>query len=226
MSCLVTRPPSPVPLICDTSTLCSAANRATTGDSRVAFAGCCSTVGDGVGKDVISLPRSRWRAGVGAACSALADVGVASAAFATVVGASLGSSPGAPITAISVPTLIVSPSGTSTSSRVPSAGDGISEFTLSVMISTSGSYFATLSPFADRALGHRLAQLRHCDIRGHDMLQCVMRNVYLRIPHHALRISILPISASPRESSRCSAAATLPARGCAASRAHPASPGA
>src|SRR5438445_778724 len=49
-------------------------------------------------------------------------------------------------TAIGVPTTTVAPSATRISRSTPPNGDGISTFTLSVMTSTRGSYFATGSP--------------------------------------------------------------------------------
>src|SRR5207253_9787421 len=50
------------------------------------------------------------------------------------------------IAAIGVPTTTVPPSATRISRSTPANGDGISAFTLSVMTSTHGSYFATGSP--------------------------------------------------------------------------------
>ena len=71
-----------------------------------------------------------------------------------------------PITASRTPTSTVSPSGTRISVRTPAAGEGTSESTLSVETSKSGSSRSTwsptrLHPAGDRALGHRLAELRH-----------------------------------------------------------------
>ncbi len=50
------------------------------------------------------------------------------------------------MTAISVPTLTVSPSGITMRVTTPSLGEGTSLLTLSVMTSTRGSYLATRSP--------------------------------------------------------------------------------
>jgi hypothetical protein len=50
------------------------------------------------------------------------------------------------IAAITVPTSTVSPSGTIIFARVPAAGDGISESTLSVLISRIDSSFSIFSP--------------------------------------------------------------------------------
>ena len=77
----------------------------------------------------------------GAACSACAGAPGA-AGVATVALPSSAVS----ITAISALFGTVAPSSTRISRRIPSYGEGTSAFTLSVMTSSSGSYFATVSP--------------------------------------------------------------------------------
>ena len=74
------------------------------------------------------------------------------------------------ISAIGVSLGTVAPSSTRMAISVPAKGDGTSAFTLSVITSTIGSYFATavaglLEPAPDRPLGDALAELRHRDLR-------------------------------------------------------------
>ena len=140
MSFFVTRPPVPVPGTALGSTPCSAAIRATTGDTKVrpfpAAAGCACG--------------SAWGAGVGAG----GESGSAAAAGATGSGAagagsaagSTTADPAGAITASTVPTSTVSPSATRISATMPSPGLGTSVSTLSVEISSSGSSWAIGSP--------------------------------------------------------------------------------
>ena len=82
-----------------------------------------------------------------------------------------GGAVASPITARRAPTSTVSPSGTRISVSTPAAGAGTSESTLSVETSNSGSSASTvladlLEPARDRALGDRLAELRHRDVHA------------------------------------------------------------
>ncbi len=82
--------------------------------------------------------------GVEAAAGAAAD----DAAVVVAAGSLAAPAPSSAVvmTAISALLGTVAPSSTRISVRMPSNGDGTSAFTLSVMTSSSGSYFATLSP--------------------------------------------------------------------------------
>src|SRR5262245_23826534 len=149
MSFLVTRPPRPVPWTCPTSTPCSEAIRATTGETKLRSSPPPPfSAGAGAG------------AGAGAACCCGASGGVSTSASAAtwdwsaaswVAGSGGGSScAGAaapePITASLVPTSTVSPSWTRICWSTPLPGLGTSVSTLSVEISSSGSSAATSSP--------------------------------------------------------------------------------
>jgi hypothetical protein len=152
MSCFVTLPPRPVPATWVGSTPCSAAMRATTGETkRLPFslaaaaacvgAGCaCGCAGCGVsaGEAASASCAACWVAGSGGAS------GAAGASGAGVSGAGAPAAP--PIWASFVPTSTVSPSCTRICVTVPLAGLGTSVSTLSVEISSSGSSASTCSP--------------------------------------------------------------------------------
>src|SRR5215475_12328561 len=132
MSCLVMRPPSPVPVTCDKSTLFSRAILRTSGEERTSSS-CVSTSGGGA-TGVSGLGASFFWEGAGT-CAAGAD------AF-----AGAADSPSAEIVPTMVFTCTVLPSATLISWSTPEAGAGISASTLSVEISKRGSSRWTLSP--------------------------------------------------------------------------------
>ena len=143
MSFFVTRPPVPVPGTALGSTPCSAAIRATTGDTKV------RPFPDAAGwrrrlrqQGTRSAARARraGAAGSSAAGAARAPPGAGAAA------GSATAEPAGAITASSVPTSTVSPSATRISATTPSPGLGTSVSTLSVEISSSGSSWAIASP--------------------------------------------------------------------------------
>ena len=155
MSFLVTRPPRPVPWIWPTSTLCSDAIRATTGETKLrSSAAAAVRCRSGSGADVAA------GAGAAAASCCGASDGVSTSASAAAsdwsaaswVAGSGGDSSCAgaaapePITASLVPTSTVSPSWTRICWTTPLPGLGTSVSTLSVEISSSGSSAATSSP--------------------------------------------------------------------------------
>ena len=170
MSFFVTRPPRPVPEIWETSTLCSEAMRATTGETKRAPSACPSSGSTGSGAGVGCAA-----GGSGSAATSSADgvspsapggggalggrflrgglgrrlLGWSSAAGASAAGASSGAATSAPsgaITAIFVPTATVSPSCTRICWTTPVAGLGTSVSTLSVEISSSVSSASMASP--------------------------------------------------------------------------------
>ncbi len=91
-------------------------------------------------------------AGVGASCGAVTSfaatggAAAAGAAAAAAAGAGAGASPTAKISHTGAPTGTVAPSSARIVDSVPANGDGISDATLSVSTSSSGSYLATCSP--------------------------------------------------------------------------------
>ena len=85
-------------------------------------------------------PPAWFVTGSGAAPAAAAAAGAASPR------GSAAPSPSTAMTAICVPTWTVSPSCAVISWSTPPKGEGISALTLSVVTSTSGSYFSTASP--------------------------------------------------------------------------------
>ena len=141
MSCLVMRPPSPVPGTCARLMLCSRAILRTSGDERAWSSSSCeawactggagaggpaalgSAAGAGVLREPILFCRRRRGPRLAAALS-----------------------PSAEIVPTTVFTWTVAPSATLMSCRTPEAGAGISASTLSVEISNSGSSRCTLSP--------------------------------------------------------------------------------
>ncbi len=162
MSFFVTRPPVPVPGMTDASIPCSAAMRATTGDTKVfpfpAAAGAaeggaaCATGAAagagaaGAGTPSISAGSGAGAAGAAAGASAVAEAGAAAAAGCGSASGAAGSDAGAPTSvpgaamrARTVPTSTVSPSWTRISATTPSAELGTSVSTLSVEISSRGS---------------------------------------------------------------------------------------
>ena len=170
MSFFVTRPPRPVPETWETSTLCSEAIRATTGETKRAPSACPSSgstgSGAGVGcaaggsggaatssADGVS-PSAPEAAALAAAASCVAGSGGASSAgasasCASAAGGSSAAAPSAPsgaITASFVPTATVSPSCTRICWTTPDAGLGTSVSTLSVEISRSVSSASMASP--------------------------------------------------------------------------------
>ena len=121
-SFFVTRPPRPLPSICERSRSCSAAMRATTGDVRWA---------------PLPLRGGAFSAGAGAAFGASFGVSMACASPGLASVASRAST---------VPTSTVVPTSTRISVRRPAAGDGQSVSILSVEISQIVSSYSTQSP--------------------------------------------------------------------------------
>ena len=163
MSFLVTRPPVPVPGTTVASIPCSAAIRATTGETKVfplpvaagaAAGGAACATGAAAGAGAAGGGALSISTGSGAGAAGVAP-GVASAATSAgsaaadgcgsgsgVTGSDTGaptSVPGAAMRARTVPTSTVSPSWTRISATTPSAALGTSVSTLSVEISSSGS---------------------------------------------------------------------------------------
>src|SRR6184192_214715 len=133
MSFLLIRPPIPEPLMPDNSASlirCSSIKARTAGDSRVRPSALSAAAGARAGT---SAPLAATTGFDGCDAGAL---GVAARV------AAVDSS----ITAISVPTVTVVPSFTLISFSTPASGAGTSAFTLSVITSTSPSYFLTWSP--------------------------------------------------------------------------------
>ena len=157
MSFLVTRPPRPVPGTWETSTLCSDAIRATTGETKLLpspLAPGSAGAGAGVGG---SAGAASGSCGVGVSALAAASLSAAAWAVAgsggdsSAAGAapsldSAGAAPGAPMTARRVPTSTVSPSWTRICCTTPVPGLGTSVSTLSVEISSRGSSAWISSP--------------------------------------------------------------------------------
>ena len=129
MSCLVMRPPRPVPETCERLTPCSRAILRTSGEERAS-----SSSGD--------FTRGALTAGAAAATggfsSFFCEAGFSGTAAAGLAGAA-AASPSAEIVPTIVFTPTVVPSDTLISCRTPEAGAGISASTLSVEISKSGS---------------------------------------------------------------------------------------
>ena len=176
MSCLVTRPPIPVPAMSRMSSWCSAAIFRTTGDERVrrsssaviserglsaagsagAVAAGASAAGAGgaaAGAGWVcsaggASPSIRYSTGGGAAAGAAAGTFAARSggSGAAAAGAGAVASFSAAITPTTLFTATVVPGATRISFRTPAAGDGISASTLSVDISNSGSSRSTRSP--------------------------------------------------------------------------------
>src|SRR5215208_596709 len=161
MSFLVTRPPRPVPSTLPTSTSCSAAIRATTGETNFASRRPLSSSAFGaVGAAGASAAGSGAASGSGAgASSAFAAAGPSPSApeassaswAASWVGGSGGASASTSalseaMTAIFVPTATVSPSWARICWTTPLAGLGTSVSTLSVEISSSDSSAEIASP--------------------------------------------------------------------------------
>ncbi len=149
MSFFVTRPPRPVPGTLETSTPCSAAMRATTGETKLlpfcwpsAGAGAAAGSGAGGGAGAASAAGSTAGDSAGWATSS----GAAGASGSAAGGASADAPPSPPITASFVPTSTVSPSGTRICVTTPLAGLGTSVSTLSVEISSSASSASICSP--------------------------------------------------------------------------------
>src|SRR4051812_25041163 len=150
MSFLVTRPPRPVPEPWPTSTPCSEAIRATTGETNVfsppplPSAATGAGAGGGGGGGAVSgagaSPSELDGASASAAASCVAGSGGVSSAAGVV------SAPSGPITASFVPTSTVSPSWTRICCTIPEPGLGTSVSTLSVEISSSDSSASTGSP--------------------------------------------------------------------------------
>src|SRR5579859_6889463 len=145
ISCLLTRPPAPVPGTLVRSMPCSLAIRRTSGEectrapSFEALAAGATAAGCGVGGGTIC------GFGAGAGAGAAAAAGAAFAGAGAGAGAA-AAEPAASITATTVLMGTVWPSLTLISFNTPADGDGISASTLSVEISKSGSSRSTLSP--------------------------------------------------------------------------------
>src|SRR5690349_118748 len=145
MSCLLTRPPEPVPGTVVRSMPCSLAMRRTSGEectraaSLVALAAGATAAGCGAGGGTIC--------GFGA--GAATGTGTGAGAGAALAGAGAGAAAAAPAASITATTVLMGtvwPSLTLISFSTPADGDGISASTLSVEISKSGSSRSTLSP--------------------------------------------------------------------------------
>ena len=163
------RPLGPLPVSCARLTPSSSASLRTRGVAR----GRSSVAWRPFPSDAVDAPR-RGASTVVAVATGAFSFFVASASGASAAGAaaSLGAAASAPSSAgtgemsagtspsavssraSSAPTGIVSPSCTRISLSVPETGHGSSTFTLSVLISTIGSYFSTLSPgfFSQRSI--------------------------------------------------------------------------
>ena len=129
-SSLVTRPPAPDPWREATSSSdspCSSASLRTTGERRARSPSADGPAGRRSATAAVFPPA----AAAGGASGCRSPAGAASAVS---------------ITAIGVPVATVVPSVTSIFASVPPKGEGISTFTLSVMISTNGSKRSTGSP--------------------------------------------------------------------------------
>src|SRR6185295_1694232 len=164
MSFFVTRPPRPVPSTLATSTLCSAAIRATTGETNFASrlplsSSACGAGAAGAGASAGAGSGAGAAAGAGASSVFAAagpspsapDASSASCAASCVAGSggvstSAGAAPSGAMTAIFVPTATVSPSWARICWRTPLDGLGTSVSTLSVEISSSDSSAAIASP--------------------------------------------------------------------------------
>ena len=157
MSFLVTRPAYPVPATCVMSILCSAAIFRTSGVERVRSrsSSVCSppsrpsvavgAAGEGDGAGTASAPAGATAAGAGVEGGT--EAGALSGAFsAATVSPACAAVTSVSITAITVCTSTVSPSGTLISASTPPAGAGISASTLSVEISRIASSRLTSSP--------------------------------------------------------------------------------
>src|SRR5579859_1079023 len=147
MSCLLTRPPAPVPGTVVRSMPCSLAMRRTSGEectraaSLAALAAGATAVGCGDGGGTIC--------GFGAGAAAAAGTGAGAGAALAGAGAGAGAAAADPAASITATTVLIGtvwPSLTLISLSTPADGDGISASTLSVEISKSGSSRSTLSP--------------------------------------------------------------------------------
>ena len=147
MSCLLTRPPSPVPGTSVRSTPCSRAMRRTSGELR----GWRRTGSGGA-----SSPSTGGAGASGAGSTGASPVSEApsGAAAPAASGASPGdqTSPSAAIRPTTEFTVTVSPSGTRISTSRPVRAAGTSVSTLSVAMSKRGSSRSTVSPTAARHL--------------------------------------------------------------------------
>ena len=143
MSFLVTRPPRPVPGTALTSTPCSEAMRATTGETNVLPSAAPSVGAGGAGAAGAGAAACGAGAGSGAVSGSGSGSGAAGGSSAAGAG---GAEPAGPITASFVPTSTVSPSWTRICSTTPEPGLGTSVSTLSVEISSSDSSAAISSP--------------------------------------------------------------------------------
>jgi hypothetical protein len=173
MSFFVTRPPVPVPGTSDGSMPCSAAIRATTGDTNVfplpsatgaaAAAVATAGVGSGVTGGGSGEDAGAAATGSGAGSGSCSCVGAAGAAAGAPISAPAGT-----MSARTVPTSTVSPSCTRICATTPSAGLGTSVSTLSVEISSRLVALDRLAdltePLRDRSLGHGDSHLGHHDL--------------------------------------------------------------
>jgi hypothetical protein len=148
MSFFVTRPPVPVPGTTEGSTPCSAAMRATTGDTNVLpLSAVTGAAGAAVATAGTGSVVTGGGSGAGAAAAATGSgagpgSGAGSGSCAGAAGAEAGASNSAPAGAMrarTVPTSTVSPSCTRICATTPSAGLGTSVSTWSVEISSSDS---------------------------------------------------------------------------------------
>src|SRR5712692_7181144 len=142
-SFLVTRPPMPLPVTCERSTLSSEPSISTAGEKRCSPD---SSSGDGVDASGAAGAGGDVTGPTGAAGSGAKVLGRAGAAAGD--GAAPATSPSAPssTTAISAPACTVWPSLARISRRMPVTGAGTSALTLSVSTSSMGSNSTTLSP--------------------------------------------------------------------------------
>src|SRR5271165_3973509 len=137
-SCLVIRPPAPVPFTFARSMLYSRAILRTSGDSGPRS----SSPPDATGGAVVGGGGGACGAGAGWACTV---AGGAGGGDATAAGCG-GTDTPVPMRPTTVLMPTVAPSATRISVRTPASGAGISVSTLSVEISKSGSSRSTFSP--------------------------------------------------------------------------------
>src|SRR5580704_13599432 len=163
-SCLVMRPPAPLPLTWRRSIPYSRAILRTSGDKGPAgdsasIGGAGSSTGIGYGPAECDTGSGRGAAsgaggagalGAGAAAAGGPGVGLGAAGGGATLAAAAGADAPFPAPSSIRPTTVlidtVLPSSTSTSFKTPAAGDGISVSTLSVEISNNGSSRSTCSP--------------------------------------------------------------------------------
>ncbi len=141
MSCLVTRPPMPLPAIWAISTPCSSAMRRTAGEERTRNNSISSAISP------FRLTGMRWLGSARPVRSPFAS-GEPFLPGTDPTG-SMAGIPVPPVSSIRqspVPTGTVVAGSTRISTRTPATGEGTSVLTLSLSTSSSGSYLSTRSP--------------------------------------------------------------------------------